>query len=64
MHVNYVVMGKEPPALIDSALNLYLLEKLRSTKSGLWLIFRARRADRKLCQADLVPARVAHRRPA
>jgi hypothetical protein len=38
MHVNYVVMGKEPPALIDSALNLYLLEKLRSTKSGLWLM--------------------------
>ena len=38
MHVNHVVMGKEPPALIDSGLNVYSLEKLRSTKSGLWLM--------------------------
>ncbi len=38
MHVNYVVMGKEPPVLIDSGFRLYSLEKLRSTKSGLWLM--------------------------
>jgi hypothetical protein len=38
MHVNRVVLAREAPIVIDAELNLYRLERLRSTRSGLWLV--------------------------
>jgi hypothetical protein len=38
MHVNHVVLPSAAPMLIDSDLNVYSLERLRSTRGGLWLL--------------------------
>src|SRR5688572_29571380 len=38
MHVNYASAPKTWPMLIDSEFNIYTMENLRSTKSGLWLM--------------------------
>src|SRR5438067_7061312 len=38
MHVNRVVLGKAAPILIDSDLNVYRLDRLRSTHGNLWLL--------------------------
>src|SRR5690242_6974734 len=37
MHSNYLILNNRDPRLIDSKLNVYVMEKLRSVHGGLWL---------------------------
>jgi hypothetical protein len=38
MNISFVINAKSPPVLIDSKLNIFTLEKLRSTHGDLWLM--------------------------
>jgi hypothetical protein len=38
MHTNYLTLNDRDPRLIDSKLNVYVMEKLRSVHGGLWLM--------------------------
>ena len=38
MHTNYLTLNDRDPRLIDSRLNVFALEKLRSIHGGLWLM--------------------------
>jgi hypothetical protein len=38
MHANRVVLAREAPIVIDGELNLWRLERLRSTHGGVWLM--------------------------
>lgn len=38
MHTNNLTLNNEPPHLIDSRFNIFVMENLRSVHGGLWLM--------------------------
>ena len=38
MHTNYLTLNDRDPQLVDSKLNVFAMEKLRSVHGGLWLM--------------------------